>query len=113
MTGEDTSDELLAASLAIWKDVFYKARADNPLRLFTQTIDFSKPEIELGPNDFSILMRTYAEMVGIDLTAYGRTLVGPQEVRNELLKYQVGVAFRANQCGGTTRCRHSIESTVS
>lgn len=94
MTDRDTSDELLAASLAMWNFVLDKASAENPVRLFRRTIDFSESEVDLGPDDFSILMRTYADAIGIDLTSYGRALAGPQELRNELLQYQVGVAFR-------------------
>ena len=95
MKENDTPDELVAASLAIWTDVLDKARSDYPVRLLTQTIDFSKPEVELGTDDFSILMRTYAETVGIDLLNYGRALSDRYETRNEAFEYQVGAAFRS------------------
>jgi hypothetical protein len=94
MKDNDTPDELLAASLTIWKDALEKASADNPVRLFTRTIDFSKPEVELGPDDFSMLMRAYAETVGIDVLSYGRMLGDRYEIRNEILKSRVGAAFR-------------------
>jgi hypothetical protein len=87
------SDKLLDRSVALWKETVSKTRLEDPFSLFAGGIDFSEPDAALGPDDFSLLMQTYCELVGMDLKEYGRKLVGHTH-RDDILKYQVGIAFR-------------------
>jgi hypothetical protein len=87
------SDRLLDASVALWKETVSKTRLEHPFSLFAGEIDFSAADAELGTNDFSLLVQTYAELAGIDLKEYGRKLVGSTN-SNDILEAQVGIAFR-------------------
>jgi hypothetical protein len=87
------SDRLLDASVALWKETVSKTRVEHPFSLFAGEIDFSAADAELGTSDFSLLVQTYAELVGIDLKEYGRKLVGATN-SNDILEAQVGIAFR-------------------
>jgi hypothetical protein len=87
------SDRLLDTSIALWKETVSKTRLEHPFSLIAGGIDFSAADAELGTDDFSLLMQTYAELVGIDLKEYGRKLVGPTK-RDDILKSQVGIAYR-------------------
>lgn len=86
------SESLMEASLEAWQRILQREPTRYPL--FTANgMDFSKPEVELGTNDFVFLMMEFAEEVGFDLTDYGRKLVG-NNVREDKLKFHAGVAFR-------------------
>jgi len=73
----------MKSSLRAWENMFSARRTEYPFSRFAAAINFSKPDATLGTDDFTLLMRTFAETIGINLQTYGQNLSGFAEQENK------------------------------
>jgi hypothetical protein len=86
--------DLITQSRSTWERIASRPDPPYPLSVALGRIDLRKEELELGTDDFALLMLAFSDEVGVDLTALGKR-AWLRARREEAFKFHAAVALRS------------------